>query len=64
MIIIKELPKRPIDPIFKMICDTVCVRRIDKTADINDNRWAETIDTKVSSVTFFLFFRNYQFYLP
>ena len=45
----------PIDVIFKIISDSICVSRIDKTAEINDIRVAETIDTKVSSATCFSF---------
>lgn len=51
--IIRELPKTPIDITFKIIFDPICVRKIDKMAAISDIKVVETIDTKVSSATCF-----------
>lgn len=51
IMIMSELPKRTIDATLTTISDAACVRTMDKTAAINDIKFAETIDTKVSSAT-------------
>ncbi len=53
IMIMSELPERTIDATLTTISDAACVRTMDKTAAINDIKFAETIDTKVSSATCF-----------